>query len=131
MTISLPRRFLDEIITHAKREKPNECCGILTGKNGEVLKIYPTNNEEKSSVKYRIPAKEILNTLRDIENCGQEMIGIYHSHTHTEAYPSPTDVNLAFWPEVVYFILSLSAEPVLKAFNIIYGQVTEVDVLIT
>lgn len=130
-TISLEQKFNDELIAHARKEDPNECCGIIAGKDGKVLKLYSTANEEKSPVKYRIPPQELFNAIKEMESRGWDLIGMYHSHTHSEAYPSSTDVRLAFWPEAAYFIVSLSQpKPVLRAFRIMESKITEIAVKI-
>lgn len=130
-TIYLEKKFINGMIAHARREDPNECCGIIAGKDGKVVKLYPANNEEKSPVKYKIPPQELFNAIKDIESHGWDLTGMYHSHTHTEAYPSPTDVRLAFWPEAVYFIVSLSPpKPVLRAFRIVEGKITGIEIKI-
>lgn len=127
--IYLDKNLLDEMIAHARRDVPDECCGVVAGKDGKVVKLYPSTNEEKSPVKYRIPPKELFNAIKDIESQGLDLIGMYHSHTHTEAYPSPTDIKLAFWPESIYFIISLAPPfPTARAFTIVEGKITEITV---
>lgn len=127
--ISLEKKFIDEMIAYARKEEPNECCGIIAGKDGKVLKLYPATNEEKSPLIYKIPPQELFNAIKDMESRGWDLIGMYHSHTHTEAYPSPTDVRLAFWPETLYFIVSLSPpKPVLRAFRIVESQIAEIEI---
>lgn len=127
--IYLDKKLLDEMIQHARRDYPNECCGVIAGKEGKAVRIYPTCNEEKSPVRYRIPAQELFEALKDIESRSWYLIGMYHSHTHTEAYPSPTDVRLAFWPETLYLIVSLTPpSPTVRAFRIVEGAITEIDI---
>ncbi len=69
----------------------------------------------------------MLEVMRQIDEQRWELLGIYHSHTHTEAFPSPTDLELAFYPEAVYLIVSLQDpdRPVVRAFNIVDGEITE------
>ncbi len=127
--IYLEKKFIDELIAHARKDNPNECCGIIAGKDGKVIKIYPTANEEKSPVRYKIPPQELFNAIKDIESQGWDLIGMYHSHTHSEAYPSPTDVRLAFWPESLYFIVSLTPPaPRIRAFNIVESKISEIEI---
>ncbi len=131
-SLRLEQTLLDGMIAHARKEVPNECCGVIAGKDGKGLKLYPAKNEEESPVKYRIPPQELFNAIKDMESRGWDLIGMYHSHTHTEAYPSPTDVRLALWPEAAYFILSLSPPgPVLRAFRIVEGNITEIELKIS
>jgi proteasome lid subunit RPN8/RPN11 len=123
----LPRAYADEIIAHARADAPNECCGIIAGNDGHATKLYRAINAEASPYRYNVDPKDLLRIHRDLDNNGWDVLGIYHSHTHTEAYPSPTDVRLAAWPEAHYLIVSLAEEanPVLRAFRILDGLVTE------
>ena len=112
---------------HAQVGLPNEACGILGGRDGRPTRFYPATNAERSPTRYVVDTKDQLRIMRDIDDSGLDMLGIFHSHTHTQAYPSSTDVNLAAnWPDAYYLIASLMAEePMLRAFRIVNGQVTE------
>lgn len=125
--LSLPRSHSDEIIAHAREDAPNECCGLIAGNDGSATKLYRALNAEASPYRYNVDPKDLLRIYRDIDGNGWDVLAIYHSHTHTEAYPSPTDVSLAAWPEAYYLIVSLQdeANPVLRAFRIQDGQVSE------
>ena len=125
--LSLPRSHSDEIIAHAREDAPNECCGIIAGNDGSATQLYRALNAEASPYRYNVDPKDLLRIYRDIDGNGWDVLAIYHSHTHTEAYPSPTDVKLAAWPEAYYVIVSLEddAKPVLRSFRIEDGQVTE------
>ena len=125
--LTLERAYVDEIITHARQDVPNECCGIVAGRNGDATKLYRAINAEASPYRYNVDPKDLLRIYRDLESKGWDVLAIYHSHTHTEAYPSPTDVRLAAWPEAYYLIVSLDdqANPVLRGFRIQDGAVTE------
>ena len=125
--LSLPRSHSDEIIAHAREDAPNECCGLIAGNDGSATKLYRALNAEASPYRYNVDPKDLLRIYRDIDGNGWDVLAIYHSHTHTEAYPSPTDVKLAAWPEAYYVIVSLEddANPVLRAFRIEDGEVTE------
>lgn len=128
----LEKRHADEMISHARSEEPNECCGILAGVDGRVTKLYRTTNAESSPVRYNIDPKELLMIYKEIEDKGWDLLGIYHSHTHTEAYPSATDVMLALWPESLCFIISLEdpGQAVIRAFQIIEGRISEQELKI-
>jgi len=124
---ALERKYADEIIAHAREEAPNECCGVLGGRDGRVEKLFRAVNAEKSPYRYNVDPHDLLRIYRECDANGWDFLAIYHSHTHTEAYPSPTDVSLAAWPESVYIIVSLADPeiPVLKAFRIQDGRVSE------
>ncbi|MCH8816098.1 MAG: M67 family metallopeptidase [Chloroflexi bacterium] len=125
--LNLDRSYVDEIIAHAREDNPNECCGIIAGTDGHAAKLYRAVNSEASPYRYNVDPKDLLRIYRDLDDRGWDVLAIYHSHTHTEAYPSPTDVSLAAWPEAYYLIVSLQdeANPVLRAFRIQDGQVSE------
>lgn len=129
----LERQYADEIVAHAREEAPNECCGIIAGHLGRAVRLFRAVNAEASPFRYNVDSRDLLRIYREIEGNGWEFLAIYHSHTHTEAYPSPTDVRLAAWPEAYYVIVSLAEaeRPVLRAFRIVDGQVTEQALRIT
>jgi proteasome lid subunit RPN8/RPN11 len=128
--LKLPEAYVDEIIAHAREDDPNECCGIIAGNGGSAKHLYRAVNAEASPYRYNVDTKDLLRIYRDLDANGWDVLGIYHSHTGTEAYPSPTDVRLAAWPEAYYLIVSLAdkANPVLRAFRITEGEVSEVEI---
>jgi proteasome lid subunit RPN8/RPN11 len=128
----LKRKYADEIIAQAREEAPNECCGVLAGRDGRVEKLFRAVNAEKSPYRYNVDPHELLRIYRECEASGWDFLAIYHSHTHTEAYPSPTDVRLAAWPDATYIIVSLAdpENPVLRAFRIQDGRVSEEELSI-
>lgn len=125
--LKLERAYVDETIAHAREDAPNECCGIIAGNDGHATKLYRAVNAEASPYRYNVDPKDLLRIYRDLDSNGWDVLAIYHSHTHTEAYPSPTDVHLASWPDAYYLIVSLAddANPVLRAFRIKDGAVEE------
>jgi proteasome lid subunit RPN8/RPN11 len=128
----LERKYADEIIAQAREEAPNECCGVLAGRDGRVEKLFRALNAEKSPYRYNVEPHDLLRIYRECDARGWDFLAIYHSHTHTEAYPSPTDVRLAAWPESTYVIVSLAdpENPVLRAFRIQDGRVSEEELRI-
>lgn len=108
------------MIDHAKGESPLECCGILSGRDKTVEKVFELQNAEKSPVRYSISPQDQLEVFKEMEKEAMEMVAIYHSHTHTIPFPSETDVRMAFYPEVSSIIISLAEEngPTVKAFLI-------------
>ncbi len=116
------------MIGHAYDGLPDEACGLLGGdpESGKVRVFYPCRNAAASSRVYTVDPHDHLVADRDAERQGIELIGVMHSHTHTEAYPSPTDVNQAPDPTWHYVIVSLRAEaPVLRSYRIVDGTVVE------
>ena len=127
MTLSLPQSFIDEMIEHAQEDAPNECCGIVAAKNGRAVKLFRAKNAEASPYRYNVEPKDLFRIYRECEENGWDFLAIYHSHTASEAYPSATDVRLAFWPEAYYVLVSLkdASNPVVRAYRILDGEITE------
>jgi proteasome lid subunit RPN8/RPN11 len=130
--IELDRSHLDEIVAHCQGEYPNEACGLVVGKEGIALRVIPMRNADASPATYRFDPDEQYRVFEEMDDEGLGVFGIFHSHTHSEAYPSPTDCRQAFYPEANYLILSLQdrAAPQLRGFRILDGEVTEEDVMI-
>ena len=117
--VRIPRSIFQEMIEHARKESPLECCGILSGKEKTVLKAFALKNAEESPIRYSIPPQEQLRVFEEMEKESMEMIAIYHSHPQSIPFPSETDVKMAFYPEVSTIIISLKEEnPDVKAFQI-------------
>ena len=129
--LALPQAFIDEMITHALEDAPNECCGIIAGQDGRAVKLFRAQNSEASPYRYNVDPKELFRIHRECDDNGWEFIVIYHSHTASEAYPSATDVRLAFWPETYYVLVSLMEResPVVRAFRIEDGRVREEEII--
>jgi proteasome lid subunit RPN8/RPN11 len=126
------KELVDEIVAHAREDLPNECCGMVGGRDGEARTVYRAENAEASPLRYSIDAAEQFRLMREIEEAGEELAAIYHSHTKSAAYPSQTDVNLAGWPEAVYLIVSL-ADPVapdLRGFWIEDGRISDAELVV-
>jgi len=124
---TIEQHYIDEMIAHARQETPLECCGVLGGTDGRVLKLYQATNAEHSRYCYNIESQELFRINRECEENGWQFLGIYHSHPDSAAYPSPADIDRASWPESLYFIVSLSnpENPEVRAFRIRDGDVTE------
>lgn len=142
--MEIPSAMVDEMVAHARAGLPNEACGVLAGANGRPERVFPMRNAEASPVVYRFDGNEQLRVFAEIEDNGWELLAIFHSHTHTEAYPSPTDRAQAHWrdpvtgreaaayPGVRYLILSLAEqEPVLRAFSFRDGEPVEEEVRVS
>lgn len=129
MAFKLPNDFAQQIIEQARGEHPNEACGLLAGTDSGVTRLFRMTNAERSPVIYRMEPSEQLKVFNAIEEAGLDLVGIYHSHTRSPAYPSSTDVSLAYYPEAIYLIVSLADmdRPDLRGFRILEGKVTEVD----
>jgi proteasome lid subunit RPN8/RPN11 len=129
----IPRQLVDEIVDHAREDAPNECCGMIGGADGSAASVYRSINAEASPLRYSLDANDQFRIMREMEEKGEELVGIYHSHTASPAYPSQTDVNLAAYPDAVYVIASLvdAEEPDVRGFWIRDGEIeeTQLDVV--
>lgn len=130
--IELSQEQYDAIVVHAREDYPNECCGLIGGKEGCARQVYRMDNTEHSPLNYRMDPKQQLKVFDEMDRAELDLIGIYHSHTHSAAYPSPTDIRLAYYPESLYLIVSLAdqANPDLRAFHIVEGIVTAEEVVV-
>jgi [CysO sulfur-carrier protein]-S-L-cysteine hydrolase len=127
----LDKEYSDEMIAHARQEAPNECCGILAGKNGRVVKLFRTTNTLHSPTRYNVEPLELIRVYQELDKQGWQFFGIYHSHPHSEAYPSATDIQYAFFPRSWYFIVALGdpAHPRVRAFHIVGGKIEEEELI--
>jgi proteasome lid subunit RPN8/RPN11 len=125
--------FTKEIVEQALREFPNEACGVIAAEDGVPVKVFPMRNADASPVTYRLDGREQLQVFDRIDEQGWDLWAIYHSHTHSEAYPSDTDRRLAFYPDARYLLVSLQdrEEPVIRSFFIRDGEVEEEELILT
>jgi len=117
------------IVDHALRDAPRECCGIIAGRDGLPMQLYQTRNVADGNRFYEIdPAQLIDLEFRELPEQRTEIVAIYHSHPESQAYPSATDVELAFWPDAVFLICSLvdRDRPEIRGFRIRNGAIDEV-----
>jgi [CysO sulfur-carrier protein]-S-L-cysteine hydrolase len=132
--VKISQRLIDEIVAHAREDLPNECCGMLGGRDGEATSVVRVENAAASPLRYEMDPQGQFDALKEIEDGGAELVGIYHSHTRSAAYPSQTDVNEArMWPEQVYVIVSLENEeaPDVKAYDLADLKIADVDLDVT
>jgi proteasome lid subunit RPN8/RPN11 len=129
--VVIPAALRDEIVAHARAGLPNEACGILAGRDGRVERFFPAESDEPSPFYYRIEARDQIRIMNEIEDAGLDLVGIYHSHTSSPAYPSRTDAEQAFWPDAVYVIVSLAGgEADVRGYRIEDLAVTEEPVTV-
>jgi proteasome lid subunit RPN8/RPN11 len=131
--LALPETVWQQMVGHAYDGLPDEACGLLAGEPGSARAIvfYPCRNAAESSRVYTVDPRDHLRADRDAEAQGLEIVGVMHSHTHTEAYPSPTDVAQAPDPAWHYVIVSLKRpDAVVRSYRIVDGEITEEPVLV-
>ena len=111
--ISVPSNFVDEMIEHAVQENPNECCGILAGKDRLISALYRVRNSTPSPYRYVMDPKDQMNVMKESDELGLDLMAFYHSHTHSPAYPSETDTRMAVesgWVDFCYVLVSLEKQ---------------------
>jgi proteasome lid subunit RPN8/RPN11 len=125
------RSLLDELIEHARAEAPNECCGMIAAANGQAVAVHRATNSAHSPLRYEMDGREQYALQTAIEDAGQELGAIYHSHTRSAPLPSQTDINLAFYPDSLYVIVGVKEEePDVRAWRIVEGQVSEAELVV-
>lgn len=111
-TLSVAPGVVEAIIEHCRREYPREACGIVSGTAGRAHRVYPLANvSEEPMRRYLIDPDEQRAALEEMQRAGEAPMAIFHSHPRTPAYPSDTDIQLAYHPDLVYVIVSLAVEP--------------------
>jgi proteasome lid subunit RPN8/RPN11 len=132
--LTIPRDLHDKIVAHARRDHPDEACGVLAGPAGgdRPERFIPMTNAERSPTFYRFDSTEQFRVWQDMDERDEEPVVIYHSHTATQAYPSRTDITLAAEPGAHYVLVSTrdENETEFRSFRIVDGQVTEEPVTV-
>ena len=121
--------LLDQMIDHARRDAPDECCGVVATHDGTATGVHPLENLAHSPLKFEVGA-DLVGVMDDIDEAGHELGAIYHSHTRTPPKPSQTDVNFSVnWPGVEWIIVGLKDDEAdVRSYLIEGGQVREVPV---
>ena len=120
-----------EMVAHCWAGLPLEACGLLAGTGDDATWCYPTVNAAQSAVVYTVDPKGFLLADRDAEASGLSILGVFHSHTHTAAYPSPTDVAQAPDPAWHYVLVSLAeGAPAVRSYRIVDGKILEEPVVL-
>ena len=135
-SVKLSAEMVQALIDHARAEYPNEMCGVIVGDRvaadgGRPLRWEPTRNRAASPLRYEIHPDDLVRLTIETENAGHEFWAIAHSHTHSPAWPSPTDVGLAFYPDAIYLLVSLAdAEPAVATWRIVGGEIHPVELIV-
>ncbi len=130
-SLIISSEVISDIGVHARDEAPNECCGMLGGTGMRITTRYPLRNASETPLtNYFAAPSDIFAAMRGMRLAGQQLLGIYHSHPHGNAYPSQTDIDLAFYPEVLHLLVSLVGGFELRAFRISDRKVEPVELRI-
>jgi [CysO sulfur-carrier protein]-S-L-cysteine hydrolase len=135
-SVELPADLVQAMIDHARAEYPNEMCGLIVGDGlaadgGRALRWEPTRNRAASPLRYDIHPDDLLRLTIATEEADEEFWAIVHSHTHSPARPSATDIGLAFYRDAIFLLVSLAEdEPALAAWRIVDGTVYPVELLV-
>ena len=136
--LTIPASVADRLLKHARAELPNEACGLLAGDlaTGIATAFHPARNEDESPLRYNVHPDDLVRIVLGIDDAGEDLVGIFHSHTHTPAVPSATDLRSAQYPDAFYVLATLSdpdAGPAeaLRAWRIVDQQSSEVRLTIS
>lgn len=131
--LTLPGSLAELLLAHSLAELPNEACGLLSGtaRDGMATTFHPARNAEASPLRYSVHPDDLVRITFAIEDADEDLVAIFHSHTHSPAIPSPTDLRAAMYPDAFYLLASLtdpSASPAaaLRAWRIRSGDASEV-----
>lgn len=135
----VPASMVQAMLDHARHDYPNEACGVIVGDRpaadgGRALRFEATRNEARSPYRYNIDPADLYRLSVAVDDADHVFWGIVHSHTHSPAVPSPTDLGLAFYPDALYVLVSLSGDqadrttgaPSVRAWRIVEGEMHEV-----
>lgn len=135
MKIIIPKIIISKLFEHSLLEDPNECCGLLLGNDEKVIEIRNLNNvHDNPMTRYEIDRKDLMKVQKYCDNNNMEILGVYHSHTHSQAYPSPTDIKVArlikdfFDPYYILISLIEKTRPIIRGYKIDLESVTEIIV---
>jgi len=132
--VKIDRVLLDDIVAHAVRDAPNECCGMVAVRDGAATAVHATENVAASPFRFEVDSLELIRLWNDIESAGADVGAIYHSHTRSDPYPSQTDVNFASnWPGVEWIIVGVDKQGQTEVHSYLVddGQISEVELELT
>ena len=131
--IELPRAMVEQVVAHARRDHPDECCGVIAGKDGLATRVIEMENAERSPTGFTFDSAQWLTVYRQLDDADEEQLVVYHSHTATEAYPSRTDILWSQNTEFQHWLLvsTRSDEDEVRSFVITAGEVVEEELVIS
>lgn len=133
LSLTLPRTMVDRVLAHARRDHPDECCGVISAVDGKATTLVEMENSERSPTGFTFDSAQWLSVYRAMDDADEEPLVVYHSHTATEAYPSRTDIRWSATAGFPYWLLvsTRSEKDEVRAYTISDGIVSEVDLVQT
>lgn len=130
--LTLPRALVDQVLAHARRDHPDEACGIIVGKDGVATRLVEMENADRSPTGFTFDSAQWLTVYREVDDADEELLVVYHSHTATEAYPSRTDVLWSRTTEFGHWLLvsTRDAQDEVRSYTIVDGEVTEEELVV-
>ena len=131
--LEISQEMVDRVLAHARRDHPDECCGVISARAGQAVRLVEMENAERSPTGFVFDSQEWLRVYRDIDDADEEPLAVYHSHTATEAYPSRTDIRWSATAGFPHWLIvsTRSPELELRSYTIEDGVVTEEEVRVT
>jgi proteasome lid subunit RPN8/RPN11 len=131
--VRIDRALLERVVAHARRDFPNECCGMIAVRDGRAVAVHEATNVQASPLRFEVDGLEVLRVDEEFAAEAAELGAIYHSHTRSQPYPSQTDITFAagWGPGVEWLIVGLAgdgSDPIVRSYRIEDGVVTEVEV---
>lgn len=130
--LTLSREMLDRVLAHARRDHPDEACGVIAGRDGVATRVFEMANADRSPTGFTFDSAEWLAVYRDVDDADEELLAVYHSHTMTEAYPSRTDVLWSRTTEFAHWLLvsTRTDDDEVRSYVITDGEVVEEPVVV-
>jgi proteasome lid subunit RPN8/RPN11 len=131
--LELPQAMIDQVLAHARRDHPDECCGVIAGRERKATRLFEMDNADRSPTGFTFDSDQWLKVYRDIDDADEDQLVVYHSHTMTEAYPSRTDILWSQNTEFQHWLLVSTRADTdeVRSFVITDGEVLEEELRIT
>ena len=130
--IRIPKEIVEEMVQQAREQSPRECCGMLAGRDSTITKLFQIKNIAQRMNEYELDPLEQVNAFEEIDRLSLKLLGVYHSHPNHPCYPSGLDINQAFYPDTLFFIISLADShlPQIRSFKMNAGKVSEEEIIV-
>ena len=125
--LTLPQAMIDQVVAHARRDHPDEACGVIAGRHGTATRLFEMSNADRSPTGFSFDSAQWLEVYRDVDDADEDLLVVYHSHTMTEAYPSRTDVLWSRTTGFAHWLLVSTRDEAdeVRSFVITDGEVVE------